>query len=353
MSPDALGCGAAQVVAGAEHTCARMLDGAVYCWGRANSGELGVLPLGYRCSAGGLMYYCSNTPRLLDLEPASALGAGNSHTCASTTAGAFCWGTNTHGGFGDGTTAGSTLPSAVTQRDGATLLEGGVYHMCSLEGTTLVCAGQNIAGEVGDGSGVQQTTAVPVNASTASLSLGDYTSCAASAQGELACWGRNMHAQIDATVQNKVTPTPVTYVSDVAQVATGRDHICAVRTDDTAVCWGNNTYGQLGNGLIATYSGVVAVAVSAVREIVVSRHHGCVRDGSGAVSCFGEGYTPMPTQIALARPAISLAAGAGHDCAITDDFQLWCWGNQDSGQLGNGVNANLRTLTPQAVQLCQ
>jgi alpha-tubulin suppressor-like RCC1 family protein len=119
------------------------------------------------------------------------------------------------------------------------------------------------------------------------------------------------------------------------------------------VCWGNNSYGQLGNGMMAMYSGVVTVAVSDVLEIAIFRHHGCVRTAAGQVWCFGEGYQATPMQIALARPAVALAAGAGHDCAITDDFEVWCWGSNDSGQLGNGLNSNSRTLTPQHVSICQ
>jgi alpha-tubulin suppressor-like RCC1 family protein len=298
------------------------------------------------------MYYCSNTPRRLDLAATTALGAGNSHTCASTVSGTYCWGVNLQGAFGDGTTTNSNLPRRVSQRDGATSIEGGVYHTCSLTGTTLSCSGQNVAGEVGDGTATRQPTATPISAATASLSLGDYTSCAADAQGQLRCWGRNMHAQIDASAQNKLSPTDVTYVSDVRQVAVGRDHIAALTGDGRALCWGNNTYGQCGNGITATYSGVVQTSVANPVEIAVFRHHGCVRDANGGVWCFGEGYTPTPTQIALARPATSITAGAGHDCAITDDYQVYCWGQEDSGQLGNGVNANARVLEPQQAKIC-
>jgi alpha-tubulin suppressor-like RCC1 family protein len=350
---DASRCGVAQLVAGAEHTCARTFDGSVYCWGRANSGELGVLPLSYRCStSGGSMYYCSNAPRRVEIATSTALGAGNQHTCASTSAGTHCWGVNLHGAFGDGTTTSSNVPRAVPQRDGATLIEGGTYHTCSVSSGTLECSGQNIAGEVGDGTGTAQYTAQTINRSATTLSLSDYTSCVTDAMGQLSCWGRNVHAQIDGTAQNRLTPTVVSYVSDAVQVAAGRDHLCTVRKDQTAVCWGNNSYGQLGNGATAMYSGVVSVGVANVSEIAVSRHHGCVRDTDGAVWCFGEGYTPTPTKVALSKPAIALVAGAGHDCAITQDFEAWCWGEQGSGQLGNGVNPNGRTLVPQQARIC-
>lgn len=298
------------------------------------------------------MYYCSNVPRRVELAPATALGAGNQHTCASTTAGAYCWGVNLQGAFGDGTTTSTNVPRAVSQRDGATLIDGGVYHTCSVSSGALACSGQNIAGEVGDGTGASRPLALSIGTSAATLSLGDYTSCVTNSADELTCWGRNMHAQIDATAQNRLAPTLVSFVSGVVQAGVGRDHICAVRTDHTAVCWGNNSYGQLGNGATATYSGVVTVAVPDVMEIAVSRHHGCVRDSAGAVWCFGEGYTPTPTKIALAKPAISLAAGAGHDCAITQDYEVWCWGEQASGQLGNGLNLNARTLEPQQAKIC-
>lgn len=351
--PDAPSCGAAEIAAGAAHTCARTFDGSLYCWGLANSGQLGVLPLSYRCTINSAMYYCETRPRRVVVPPVSALGLGNDYACVATTDGAYCWGVNLHGAFGDGSTTSANTPRAVSKRDGATALEGGVYHLCSKAGGVLSCAGQNAAGEVGDGTGMQQATAAPINVSANSFSLGDYTTCAVSSQGELSCWGYNQFGQIDATAQNKLSPTPVGFVSGITQVAVGRDHVCAIRDDKSATCWGNNTYGQLGNGMIATYSGPVVVAVPDVAEVAGNRHHTCVRDETGAVYCFGEGYSPTPDQIALTRPAIALTAGASHDCAITDDHEVWCWGNQDAGQLGNGLNVSGRTLTPQRAPLCQ
>lgn len=351
--PDMPACGAAQLVAGANHTCARTFDGRIFCWGLANSGQLGVLPLTDRCAVGTSMYYCATSPRQVELPATTTLGAGNDYTCASTTSGAYCWGVNLHGAFGDGSTNSGNAPRAVAQRDGATAIEGGVYHACSVTGGTLSCSGQNAAGEVGDGSGMRQTLASPINVSAESFSLGDYTTCAVRAGGELSCWGYNKYGQIDLTGQNKLVPTAVTFASDVRQVAPGRDHICVVRADNTVACWGNNTYGQLGDGMTAMYSGLVTAGVSDVVEVASNRYHTCARDRSGDVWCFGEGYSPTPAQINLSRPAVSIVAGGGHDCAITDDHEIWCWGNQDTGQLGDGVNTSGRTLTPRHASTCQ
>jgi alpha-tubulin suppressor-like RCC1 family protein len=353
VKSDAPACGAAEVVTGANHTCARTFDGSLYCWGLANSGQLGVLPLSYRCTVATSMYYCATSPRKVELQGVAAIGAGNDVTCATTTAGAYCWGVNLHGAFGDGSTMSGNTPRAVPQRDGATALDGGVYHACSISAGALSCSGQNAAGEVGDGSGMRQTLPAPISVSADSFSLGDYTTCAVSSAGQLSCWGYNKFGQIDATGQNKLVPTGVTAVTDVRQVAPGRDHICVVRSDKTATCWGNNTYGQLGNGMMAMYSGPATVTVADAVEVASNRHHTCVRDGSGAVWCFGEGYSATPSQINLPRPAISISTGGAHDCAITDDFEVWCWGNQDVGQLGNGVDSSIRTLTPGNAPICQ
>ena len=146
--------------------------------------------------------------------------------------------------------------------------------------------------------------------------------------------------------------TPRASVATATQIAPGKDHICAVLPDKTATCWGNNTYGQLGNGMTSMYSNPVVVGVANVVQLGVDRHHGCARDTTGDVWWFGEGYTPVPTKVAIGRPAVDIAAGAGHDCAILDDGSLVCWGNQHFGQLGDGTAASSRTLTPVHVPIC-
>jgi alpha-tubulin suppressor-like RCC1 family protein len=139
-----------------------------------------------------------------------------------------------------------------------------------------------------------------------------------------------------------LTPTAVAGFAGAIGVAAGRDHICAMRADHTVVCRGSNAVGQ-----------VAIASVPDAVEISANHNHTCVRDSAGAVSCSGDNYGTAPVAIALPRPALAIAAGTSHDCAITDDHTVWCWGSESFGQLGNGITAMMRESTPQQATLCQ
>lgn len=261
-----------------------------------------------------------------------------------------------HGAYGDGTSgvgSGQLFPRLIEERAGASSISGGYYHTCSIALGTVVCSGQNAAGEVGNNSSAPAHAAVPVLSGAESLALGDYTSCAIDNQARLQCWGRNTKAQIDGSRQSKLAPTVVLGTSSVARIAAGRDHVCAVFADGTAKCAGSNTHGQLGTGTVGSdINLLLPVTVPNVIDVSAERNHTCVRDAAGAVWCFGEGYGASPVQIQLPLPARSLTSGSQHDCAITTNEEAYCWGNQDYGQLGDGVAGPTRVLTPKLVSLC-
>lgn len=340
------------VAAGGDHTCASVDDGSVYCWGRGQNGELGISPVPDSCFDGTSTVACSKKPNKVQLPGAVIVGVGSYHSCALTVSGAYCWGLNGFGEYGDGAIVDATPTKLVTQRAGAELFDGGVFHTCSLAAGHVTCSGKNTAGEVGDNSMSVQDTATDVLQGASSISTGAYTTCAVVGTS-LSCWGRNTYKTIDATQANKLTPTSVSQVANVAKVALGLDHICAVLTDHTAKCWGSNTIGQLGDGsMSASPQTPVTVGVANVADVSAEAYHTCVLDMDGAVWCFGEKYTPTPTKITLSRPALAIASGDEHECAILDDHSLWCWGDQKLGQLGNGTSSATRQVTPNEVSIC-
>jgi alpha-tubulin suppressor-like RCC1 family protein len=136
--------------AGQDFACARDALG-VSCWGRGDRGQLGVdaatLP---SCSAGP----CSYTPmRVLMTPGVEQVSAGGLHACARHTNGdVVCWGENTNGQFGDGTTAGRG-PSVATAFAGASSLAAGGNHTCALiPPGRVLCAGANNNGQLGNGT---------------------------------------------------------------------------------------------------------------------------------------------------------------------------------------------------------
>lgn len=352
-APDGPGCSVVELAAAGGHTCARTVDGEVYCWGRAHNGELGIPELAYKCTYAGQMYFCSPSPVRVLLDPATAIGAGSLHTCATTSSGAFCWGDNQYGAFGAATTPPrSIVPVAVPTRTGALAFAAGLTHTCSITPAGLVaCSGRNLAGEVGNGAVVPQPNAEPLTQMATAIAAGDYTSCALDGTA-VACWGQNSKQQIDPSQTNRLTPTVVPTAKPAVQVSVGREHRCTLFDDGTAECRGSNFYGQLGNGTMVTTPQVATVMLTGLAEVSAEHDHTCVRTTAGAVACFGEDYGSTPVTIALPVPAVRLASGAAHDCAIARDGNTYCWGRQDFGQLGNGVNSPLRTNDPQLVRIC-
>jgi alpha-tubulin suppressor-like RCC1 family protein len=348
---DAPGCRAVDVQAGGDHTCATTADGALYCWGRGDDGQIGIDPLTSRCVSSTI--FCQKTPAKIAVPATLGVGLGVAHTCSSTTTQGFCWGRNSTGQYGNGTTSGATKPAMVSERAGATMLDGGTGHGCSLAAGSIACSGANNEGQVGNLSVVQQPNAVLVKMDAMAVDVGSATSCAIDTARQLYCWGRNQYRTIDPNSTTiRTAPTLVPGITMVDDVAVGADHICAVSAG-TAKCWGLNTSGQVGNGQINNMSQpqpITTVAIANVVEVAASRNHSCARTSAGEVYCFGEGYGAAPMMVTSG--AAKITAGSSHDCALMTDGTVRCWGDQLYGQLGNDVDSVTRTSTPQLARLC-
>jgi hypothetical protein len=206
-----------------------------------------------------------------------------------------CWGENSDGQLGDGTTTGSTAPVSVVGIDGLTPastavnVSTGNAHSCAVMANgTAQCWGYNFNDQLGN-STVEYSTLVPVPVSgidgltpattavgiSTGSSPGNYldpsgdSSCALMADGTAKCWGSNSSGQLgnDSTT-NSVVPVPVsgidglTPATTAASVSTGGHHTCAVMVNDTAKCWGNNFNGQ--SGYSSTDDSLVPVSVSGI-----------------------------------------------------------------------------------------
>jgi hypothetical protein len=134
------------------------------------------------------------------------------------------------------------------------VLSGQASHACALmTDGSVQCWGDNTAGQIGDGTTSQRltpTAVVGLPAPAVGISAGAKHTCAVLDTGALYCWGLNASQQLgDGTVTPRPQPTQVYGLSSgIAAVAAGSVHTCAMTTTSDVKCWGDNVYGQLGDG---------------------------------------------------------------------------------------------------------
>lgn len=327
----------AQITAGDEHTCVVKTDGSVWCWGANGKGQLG----------DGTTEVRSEPTRVVGLDGVTiaAVSAGFEHTCAVTDQGAlFCWGSNENGRLGVGQTfealdhSASPLPITGLPQPVASISAGGKHTCAVMEGTKDVyCWGQNDTWQVGVGDGTE---------------------------------GDN---------EDVLAPGLVMGVGGAAEVVSGDEHTCAM-TSDGIYCWGSNAVGQLGLGKdmkpAAGFKGVPPTRLDllSVVQIAGGDEHNCVLKGGNTVFCWGDDatgevgdgdntaqppYVYDPVQVfhadgdrqAFTAERLVWSGNAFHTCAIEgDEGTLWCWGNNDRGQIGSG-SAAPAVRAPEAVKL--
>lgn len=230
------------------HACAITTGGAAYCWGYNGSGQLGVPAVAY-----------SSTPLAVSggLTFASLSAGENGQSCGVATGGVgYCWGSNTNGELGNGSTANTSTPTTVSGGLSFKSLATGFASTCGLTTSgAAYCWGDNTYGELGNGSTTNSATPVAVsgNLSFASVSVGDAFACGLTTGGSAYCWGYNGEGQLgDGSTIRSALPTAVFGGLTYASVSAGYSSACAVTAGGAAYCWGNNAFGELGNQSVQT-----------------------------------------------------------------------------------------------------
>jgi alpha-tubulin suppressor-like RCC1 family protein len=364
LTPVAVSLGAAvhAVAAGYQFTCAAVGDGAK-CWGANWNGQLG------NATAGIL-----SDPVAVDRldGPVRTLVADLYGGCVLLTSGAVqCWGQysgvtkQVHPAVVPG------LPSGIL----STSL--GAEHACALAaGGVPYCWGDNRFGQLGTGdTGWPHAAAVvtALGSGVQALASSFGFSCAVTAGGAVQCWGGNASGQLgDGTTNPHSLPAPVSGLGAGAMsVAVGGDletdgianpavkgHACALLADGSLQCWGGNSWGQLGNGTLMDQFTPVTVNLlrGRTQTVAAGTNFTCALNSGGGVQCWGGnsvgqlgdgtdvGVRELPTDVVgLTRGVRSIAVGAGHTCALTEQGTVKCWGFNGWGQLGDGTTQNRST----------
>jgi len=317
-----------------------------------------------------------------------SISVGYGLSCAITNSGGVsCWGQNSYGKLGNGTTGGASSnpvtvlatgqPIGGLALSGVTAIDSRDEFTCALMASRSVkCWGLNWAGMLGDGTTTNRSTPVDVVGLTEvrEISVGSYHACALMQDTTVKCWGHNGSGQLgDGTTTDRLTPTPVvatgqtaggTALSGITAISAGGSHMCALTNSGGVKCWGSNQSGALGDGttnrrltpvdVVATGQTSGGTALSGITAISAGGYFTtCAITTSQGMKCWGEngngqigdGTTTQrttPVDVLLtAGTALSdvrtISVGSNHTCASLTSNLLRCWGWNFAGRLGDGT----------------
>jgi E3 ubiquitin-protein ligase HERC3 len=268
---------------GDDFACAVLDNNSVKCWGRNNTGQLGLGDTNNRGDSAGEMGDSLPTVHLGTGRTAKTVTTGQFHACALLDNDSVkCWGSNVAGT----TTAsmGDNLP-AINFGAGRSVkqLASGIFHNCVLlDDNSVKCWGNHHQGQLGSGSTIGNAVAVPSSTVIPTVNLGTgrtaqwifvtgYNSCAKLDNNEVKCWGRNSDGQLaigNTTIAN--LGTQAAHMGDnlqslqlgagrtIMQLVGGTNHMCALLDNDQIKCWGSAGLGRLGNGSSTQHLGTNA-----------------------------------------------------------------------------------------------
>ena len=358
------------ITAGRNHGCIiKNSDSTLWCWGQNASGQVGT-----NNSAEASTFQKIGSDYLWQ-----NISGGYSHTCGVALSEVtdpadaskkisinrlLCWGDNSTGAIGYGSAVPKYFDPMVLADDDWSVVSAGNNHSCAirLDGT-LWCWGDNSNSQLGHNSADKtRPSQVSSDKDWSSISASDQFTCALKQNHTLWCWGKNDKSQFgDGTTTSATIPSQIVAHTDWTNIATGQAHSCGIRSDNTLWCWGDNSYGQIGNGTINIQSTPLKITTSTVTKwstVATGHQHTCAiasnvdTDGKSLTDdktlwCWGNNDTGQlginstahqsrPIKISHSKGWLLVSAGESHSCAVDKDEIVHCWGFNDHGQLANG-----------------
>ena len=368
-----------QISAGGDHTCAITSRGAAYCWGYNDDGQLGDGTTtssnanGPQPVIGGLRFV--------------SISAGDGHTCGLTARRvAYCWGENSDGQLGDGTTTDSDEngPQPVIGGLTFTRIIAADDYTCGLTSRgEAYCWGDNSSnGELGDGTTTDSDENGPQpvigGLKFVSLSAQEDFTCGLTTRGAAYCWGRNDYdgsSQLaDGTLTNSGVNGPQAVIGGhrFQALQVGSDGACGLTTRGQTYCWGEGEDGVRGDGVTADWGTNPPVQIiGGIRfasfPVVSGEDHRCALTARGEAYCWGSNYSGQigdgsgtgaatsellamgPRRVIGGLRFTSISVSEDRSCALTSRGAAYCWGDNDYGQLGDGTTTDSDANGPQPV----
>ncbi len=328
------GTGWTGVAIGTGLLCAWQWDGTADCWGENGLGELGT----------GISDTATSSSTL-PFGVARVAVAGHS-ACAVTSAGELrCWGSNEHGNVGIGTIGDKRSPARVepTMTFSAVAITDG--WSCAVSGGKRYCAGSNSGWNLGDGTqeNAPRMSQQGTETDWETLSIAPRFGCGFRTGNALYCWGSSTSGALQSLASPVTVPALLGTAGAWKQVAVTGGDVHAIRADDGLESWGANMRGQLGNGTVdpsnvptAPTGGGAWSSVAAFSVQDGYYAHACAIRTDGHLFCWGWNESGQlgidsisdvhdPVQVGTSDGWTKVAAGVDVTCGI-QSAKLWCWG---------------------------
>lgn len=328
------------VSTGYNHTCAIDENDLLFCWGNNTVGQFGDGTTDDSCR-----------PKLVNDKKWKSISAGENLTCGITTDNdLYCWGANYYGGTGTGSEEDYLIkPGKVSNMKWKTVTMVKFYleTVCGI--TTddeLYCWGQNQSVKFGDISG--NFSRIPQKAGDykwKKVDIGSLGGCGISLDDELFCWGERQYSVVDPESETVDIPNKIGNEKWLDVSIFNYTHslqTCAVRSDSTLFCWGGSLL-FYGRDEMLEFGKDWKTVTTGENDI-------CGIKSDGYAHCFGystngkfwnggSDYSKEAVKIDSNKWK-NLSSGNGYKCGIKDNNTLHCWGLNDFGQIGNGEIGN-------------
>jgi prepilin-type N-terminal cleavage/methylation domain-containing protein len=370
-----------QISSGDSHVCGIYLNNQAYCWGSNTNGQLGI-----NSTIQSQVPVAASTSGVLSGKTISFITAGSDQTCAIASNNlAYCWGYNNKGQLGNNSTVDSLVPVAVNTAgvlNGKTIksISTGGSATCAIASDNLAyCWGDNTWGQLGNNSTIDSSVPVAVNTAGVlngktikSISTSNSETCAIASDNLAYCWGVNSYGQLgnnsttNSSIPVAVYKTGVLNGKTITAISAEGSEACVIASDGQPYCWGYNYNGQLGNNSTTQSQVPVAVDNSGVLSgknstyISTAGAQACVVASDNQVYCWGfnnmgqlgnnstsDSHSPVAVNTAgvlSGKTLTSVTGGYSHTCALANNNQAYCWGWNYFGQLGN--NSTTQSLIP-------
>lgn len=367
--------------AGGRHNCVLKMNNDFYCWGKNNFGQIGN-SLSDEVSV--------KSPLLIEnflssSEKIVTLSLAYTHSCLLTNIGnVFCWGNNSSGGVGISQSVSKVyspvmIDLALPSEDKVLSISAGGHHSCAItSGKEVFCWGNNNKGQLGVNS-VDIFRDVPSLVDQTNLASDEYFidlklaflhSCGITNLHRVYCWGSNQNGELGngssdplALLPTLVDVSMLDFDDEPAKIFSGYYSNCFISKKNKSYCWGSNMNGSLGLGTIGgTYPlpeiiNDFSTPQNYFTSFSLGFYFNCGVTNLGKVYCWGRNNSGQlgdgslddrssPTPVDTSLSFRSVRVGDYHSCAESTSGKMLCWGSNNDGQLGLGNSASSSSPLP-------